>query len=142
MDKPTLRQSRIQLNQHSFNSRTRRMALLLKTTSYMALLLCIWIWVVLLTTGDLTIGGVPAPIIVSFLQDEVARDAYFQGDGKKLHARLEEMGVEEKIKAYYRRQIPDETQLDQHIHQILYDRTGYVGDAYRVNSQGILVLKN
>ena len=104
------------------------------------LLLCAWIWVVLLTKGYLAIGGVPTPIIMSFLQDETARNAYFQGDGKKFHARLQEMGIEDKIKAYYRPQIPDEAKLDQYTHQILYDRTGYLGENYRVN-QGILVLK-
>ncbi|NER25996.1 MAG: hypothetical protein F6J96_35965, partial [Symploca sp. SIO1C2] len=46
-----------------------------------------------------------------------------------------------RIKAFYRPRIQDETQLDQHIHQILYDRVGYVGDAYQVNSEGVLVLK-
>ena len=94
----------------------------------------------LLTKGYLAIGGVPTPIIMSFLQDETARNAYFQGDGKKFHARLQEMGIEDKIKAYYRPQIPNEAKLDQYTHQILYDRTGYLGENYRVN-QGILVLK-
>jgi hypothetical protein len=82
-----------------------------------------------------------APIIVSFIQDETARSAYFKGDSKKLHDRLQDMGVEEQIKAFYRPQIGDEVQLDQYIHQLLYNRTGHVGDAYKVNSQGILVLK-
>ena len=94
-----------------------------------------------LTKGDLIIGGVPVSIVMSFLQDETARNAYFQGDSKKLRDRLQEMGVEEKIKAFYRRQIPDEAKLDQHIHQLLYERTGYVGDGYWVNPQGILILK-
>jgi hypothetical protein len=51
------------------------------------------------------------------------------------------MGIEEKMKDYYRPQISDEGVLDQHIHQILYDRTGYVGEAYQVNG-GVLVLKD
>jgi hypothetical protein len=51
------------------------------------------------------------------------------------------MGVEEKIKSFYRPKIRDEAKLDQYIHQILYDRTGYVGEAYQVNSEGVLVLK-
>ena len=110
---------------------------------YLSLLLCIWLWVVpsLVTKGDLAFGGVPMSIVISFLQDETARDAYFQGDKQKLHARLEDMGIEERIKAFYRPQISDEVNLDQYIHQIFYDRTGYVGKAYRVNSQGVLVLK-
>jgi len=105
------------------------------------LLLCGWIWFVLLTEGQFTIGGVPVPIIRSFFQDETARNAYFAGDNKKLHARLQAMGVEDKIKSFYRPKIRDEAKLDQYIHQILYDRTGYVGEAYQVNSEGVLVLK-
>ena len=46
------------------------------------------------------------------------------------------------MKNFYRPQIPDEAKLDQHIHQILYERTGYVGEQYRVNAQGFLVLKD
>lgn len=80
-------------------------------------------------------------IIREFLADEKARDAYFAGNKKALHDRLEQMGIEEDIKAYYRPQIPDEAKLDQHIHQILYERTGYVGRSYKVNSQGVLILK-
>lgn len=63
------------------------------------------------------------------------------GDNKQLHSRLEILGIEEEIKDYYRPQITDEVQLDQYIHQLLYDRTGYVGYNYRVNSQGILILR-
>ena len=107
----------------------------------LSVILLISIWGVLFTGGYVTLGGVPAPIIMKFLGDETAREAYFQGDRKKLHNRLNDMGVEEDIKAYYRPQIPDEAQLDQYIHQLFYERTGYVGDGYRVNSQGILVLK-
>lgn len=121
--------------------RSRKAFRLGETIIYLCLLLNVWIGVVLLTKGYLTIGGVPIPIITSFLQDETARTAYFQGDNNKLHARLQEMGIEEKIKAFYRLKIPDEAKLDQHIHQIMYDRTGYVGEAYQVNSQGVLVLK-
>jgi hypothetical protein len=92
-------------------------------------------------SGNLVIGGVPSSIILQFLQDEVARNAYFSGDATKLHDRMDEMGIEEQIKAYYRPQIPNEDQLDRYIHQILYDRTGYVGVAYRVGGNGRLVPK-
>ncbi|MGQ4648009.1 hypothetical protein [Lyngbya aestuarii] len=96
----------------------------------------------LISKGEnLTIGGVPVFIVLDFLQDETARTAYFEGDAKKLHNRLEKMGVEEEIKDFYRPEIPDEVELDQYIHQLLYERTGYVGEAYQVNSKGILVLK-
>jgi len=78
---------------------------------------------------------------MQFLQDDVARSAYFSGNNVALHDRLGEMGIEEAMKDYYRPQIPDEVVLDQHIHQILYDRTDYVGEAYQVNGQGVLVLK-
>ncbi len=97
--------------------------------------------VVLFASEYLTIGGVPVPIILSFVADETARDAYFQKDSQKLHDRLQGMEIEERVKAFYRPKIRNEAQLDQHIHQILYDRTGHVGDAYQVNAQGVLTLK-
>jgi len=125
----------------SYGSAPRKASLLASTLIYLSLLVCGWIWFVLLTEGQFTIGGVPVPIIRSFFQDETARNAYFAGDNKKLHARLQAMGVEEKIKSFYRPKIRDEAKLDQYIHQILYDRTGYVGEAYQVNSEGVLVLK-
>ncbi|NJK30462.1 MAG: hypothetical protein HC851_07715 [Acaryochloris sp. RU_4_1] len=91
---------------------------------------------------SLTVRGVPISIILTFLQDEPARQAYWSGDKQALHARLQELKIEEEIKAFYRPQIPDEIQLDQHIHQIFYDTTGYVGKAYWVNSQDILTLRD
>lgn len=94
----------------------------------------------LLASRHLAIGGVPIPIITKFLNDETARDAYFRGDSRKLHERLQAMGVEAQIKAFYQPQFHNEVELDQNIHQILYDRTGYVGKAYQVN-EGILTLK-
>ncbi len=100
-----------------------------------------WIWAVMLTKGYLDIGGVPSPIIISFLQNETARIAYFDGDNAKLHAQIQSMDLAEKLKPYYRSQFEDEAELDLHTHQILYDRTGYIGKAYEVNSQGILGLK-
>ena len=118
----------------------RKASILVATIICANLLLCAWIWVVLLTKGYLAIGGIPTPIIVSFLQDEKARNAYFQGDKTKFYARLQDLYIEDKMKAYYRPQIPNEAKLDQYTHQILYDRTGYVGESYRVN-QGILVLQ-
>lgn len=99
------------------------------------------IGLVLITNERATIGGVPTSIIMDFLGDGTARRAYFQGDSQKLHDRLEAMGVEERIKAFYRPQIQDEVKLDQYIHQLLYNRTGYVGEAYHVNSQGNLILR-
>lgn len=89
---------------------------------------------------SLTLQGVPVSIILTFLQDQQARDAYFANNKQGLHTRLQELNIEEEIKAFYRPQIPDEVQLDQHIHQIFYETTGYVGKAYRVSSDGRLVL--
>lgn len=100
-----------------------------------------WIWTVMLTKGYVAIGGVPSPIIVRFFQNETARKAYFDGDSKKLYAQVQSMDLAEKLKSYYRPQIADEAKLDLYSHQILYDRTGYIGKNYKVNSQGILVLK-
>lgn len=98
-------------------------------------------WGMLFLGGAVTLGGVPASIVGKFLQDPRAVNAFLTGDRVKLHQRLENMGIEEEIKAYYRPQIPDEAKLDLHIHQLLYDRTGYVGNNYLVTPQGNLVLK-
>lgn len=141
MIRPVFQLKTLLPSQHSLNSpASPQPSLKVTTLIFVSFLVCVWIGVILLTNG-LTIGGVPTPIIVSFIQDETARSAYFKGDSRKLHDRLQDMGVEEKIKAFYRPQIGDEVQLDQYIHQLLYNRTGHVGDAYKVNSQGILVLK-
>lgn len=91
--------------------------------------------------SQLTYKGVPLSIIVQFVQDPIAREAYFAGNKQRLHNRLDEMGVEDQIKDFYRSRIPDEKELDQYIHQLLYENTGYVGEAYRLDSQGKLVLK-
>ena len=136
MDKPGFQSRRIP-SRRGFTYRSSQAFVLVAT---ICLLLCAWVGVELLTKGDFAIAGVPTSVIISFLQDETARDAYFQGDMKKLHARLQSMGTEEKVKAFYRSQIRNEAKLDQHIHQILYERTGYVGNAYQLN-QGVLVLK-
>ena len=141
MSRPVFQLKTLLPSQHSLNSpASRQPSLKVATLIFVSFLVCVWIGVILLTNG-LTIGGAPTPIIVSFIQDETARSAYFKGDSKKLHDRLQDMGVEEQIKAFYRPQIGDEVQLDQYIHQLLYNRTGHVGDAYKVNSQRILVLK-
>lgn len=112
------------------------------TGIYFSILLSIFLGAVLLSSGRMTVGGVPLSIVMSFLSDEAARNAYLAGEPAALHDRLEVMGIEEQIKEYYRPQISDEEKLDQYIHQILYERTGYVGAQYEVNSQGVLVLKN
>ncbi|MBW4486701.1 MAG: hypothetical protein KME12_02805 [Trichocoleus desertorum ATA4-8-CV12] len=104
-------------------------------------LLSLGLWVVLVVGEYVTVGGVPFSVIVSFLQDDTARTAYFEGNSTGVHDRLSEMGIEDQMKGFYRSRISDEVKLDQHIHQVLYERTGYVGTAYRVNVQGTLVLR-
>ncbi len=86
----------------------------------------------------LTLGGVPIAVIQRFLFDQQALNAYFNGDSRELHNRLSAMGVEEEVKSYYRSQITNETELDQHIHQIMFERTGYVGEAYVIDKEGNL----
>jgi hypothetical protein len=92
-----------------------------------------------LASPILTYKGVPLNILLKFVADSTARKAYFSHDKETLHARLQEMGVEESIKAYYRPKIQNEQQLDRYIHQLMYNSTGYVGKAYTVNAQGTLV---
>lgn len=138
MGKPGFQSRRIP-SRYASAHRSAKTWMVVAVTICLSLPLSAW-WVVLLTDEHFTIGGVPTSIVINFLQDETARNAYFQGDSNKLHARLQSMGVEERVKAFYRPQIRDEVKLDQHIHQILYERTGYVGEAYQVN-QGVLVLK-
>lgn len=111
------------------------------TNIYFLITSTILVGLVAFVNSNTPIGGVPIPIIIEFLKDESARNALFSGNSTRLHDRLKEMGIKEEIKAYYRPQIHDEAKLDQHIHQIFYERTGYVGKSYLVNSQGILVPK-
>jgi hypothetical protein len=88
-----------------------------------------------------TVQGVPVAVVLQFLSDDTARNAYFAGDKQELHDRLDHMGIEEKVKAFYRPQIQDESKLDQYIHQLLYNSTGYVGIAYTVDNKGVLAPK-
>lgn len=96
----------------------------------------------LLYSNHLTIGGIPSSIIQKFLTDSEAVDAYFAGDGKKVHDRLKALQIEKDIKDFYRRKISDEVELDRYIHQLLYDRTHYVGLDYQLNADQKLVLKD
>ncbi len=95
----------------------------------------------LLSSGIITIGGIPGSMIWEFLQDPIAVQAFTSGERKKLHNRLEELGFEEEIKDFYRPRIRDEAELDRYIHQLMYYWSGYVGANYQVNSQGELELK-
>ena len=95
-------------------------------------------WAGLFITEKVTLGGVPYRIVETFWNDKTARDAYFSGDSQALHDRLSALGVEEAIKTYYRDQFNNEHELDRYIHQIMFNRTGYVGEAYQVDSNGQL----
>ena len=95
-------------------------------------------WLSLFVTEQVTLGGVPYRIVETFWNDDAARTAYFSGDAQALHDRLSALGVEEDIKAFYRDQFSNEDELDRYIHQVMFDRTGYVGEAYKVNNQGQL----
>lgn len=90
----------------------------------------------------LTYRGVPLTILWQFIQDPQARDAYFTEDKQALHDRLKDLGVETAMQDFYRPKFPnDEQGLDQHIHQLLYDNTGYVGEGYRLTAEGTLTPK-
>jgi hypothetical protein len=99
-------------------------------------LVVIGLW---LASPVLTYKGVPLNILFKFVADSTARKAYFSHNRQVLHDRLQALKVEEQIKDYYRPQIQNEQELDQYIHQLMYDNTGYVGKAYKVNAQGLLV---
>ena len=98
-------------------------------------------WVILFTTEVITLGGVPYSVLMKVWQDPTARSALLSGDETELHDLMGALGIEYDIKKYYRDRIEDPVKLDQHIHQILFDRTGYVGEAYTVKGR-TLVLKD
>lgn len=98
-------------------------------------------WVVLLTTGAITLGGVPYSVLLKVWQNPTARAALLGGEAAELHDLMNTLGIEYEIKEYYRNRIQDPVELDQHIHQILFDRTGYVGTNYTVKGR-TLVLKD
>ena len=101
----------------------------------------IGIWVLLFTAGVVTLGGVPYQVLMKVWQDETARSALLSGEGTALHNQMSDLGIEREIKDHYRTRIQDPVELDRHIHQILFDRTGYVGENYVVNG-GKLILKD
>ena len=98
-------------------------------------------WVILFTTEVITLGGVPYSVLMKVWQDPTARAALLGSDETELHDLMGTLGIEYDIKEYYRDRIQDPVKLDQHIHQILFDRTGYVGEAYTVRGR-TLVLKD
>ena len=102
----------------------------------------LFIAIYLFLSGNLVLGGVPSSIIMKFLQDSVAVDAYFSRDGRLVHDRLQKLNVEKEIKDHYRDQISDPIELDRYVHQILYERTGYIGVDYQLSASGNLKLKD
>jgi|GEM_PF-1513619 len=101
----------------------------------------IFSWGILFFSGVVTLGGLPSSVVVKFMTDPPALTAFFAGNNKGLHARLEKIGIEEDIKEYYRPQIPDEIELDRYIHQLFYNLSGYVGYNYNLDENRKLVLK-
>ena len=104
-------------------------------------LMAVGTWVVLFTTGVVTLGGVPYTILLKVWQNPAARSALLGGEETELHNLMGSLGIEYDIKEYYRDRIQDPVKLDQQIHQILFDRTGYVGENYTVRGR-TLVLKD
>lgn len=96
------------------------------------------VWGSLFVREKITLGGVPYRVVQQFWNDQQARDAYFGGDRQALHDRLADLEVEESIKSYYSSRFNNEDELDLFIHQVMFDRTGYVGEAYQVNNYGEL----
>ncbi|MEL6813794.1 MAG: hypothetical protein AAFP03_03150 [Cyanobacteria bacterium J06598_3] len=92
----------------------------------------------LFVNEKITLGGVPYRVVQQFWNDRQARDAYFGGDRQALHDRLADLEIEESIKRYYSSRFDSEDELDLYIHQVMFDRTGYVGEAYQVNNYGEL----
>lgn len=89
-------------------------------------------WVTLFTTEVITLGGVPYSVLMKVWQNPATRAALLRRDSVALHDLMDNMGIEYEIKKYYSKRIKDPVELDQHIHQILYDRTRYVGENYVV----------
>ena len=98
-------------------------------------------WIILFATDTITLGGVPYSVLMKVWQDPAARSALLGGDATELHDLMGSLGIEYDIKNYYRSRIDDPVELDQHIHQILFDRTGYIGENYTVRGR-TLVLKD
>jgi hypothetical protein len=108
---------------------------------YLSVVAAFGIIIILFFSGRLVVAGVPSSIILRFLEDEEARRAYFSGDVELVQERIVQLNVTRQLKEFYRPHFSDEAKLDLHVHQILYDRTRYVGDGYEVNARGRLAPK-
>ncbi|MEL6779843.1 MAG: hypothetical protein AAFO06_21610 [Cyanobacteria bacterium J06597_16] len=112
-------------------------------SAFMGLSMAGSVWGALFASEQTTLGGVPYTAVSRFVKDKPARDAYFAGDSQALHDRLVELEVEPLVKEYYRDRFTDgrfadENALELHIHQVMYDRSGYLGEAYQVDNYGTL----
>jgi hypothetical protein len=136
-----MKKQKLDLTQHLQNVKKRKIKRLIFTPSLFLLIATpIIIWGVLFVKNEVTIGGVPASVIGKFLGDPTAIEAFVWGDASGLHARLQDLGVEQEIKSYHRPRMRNELELDRYIHQVLYNWTGYIGENYTRNHQGTLVL--
>lgn len=98
-------------------------------------------WVALFTADMVTLRGIPYSVLNKVLRDKDSRAALLARNSKALHDRMNMIGVEYDIKRYYSDRIEDPVELDQHIHQVFYNLTGYVGENYVV-VRGKLVPKS
>lgn len=98
-------------------------------------------WLALFMTGMVTLGGVPFSVVSRVLATPDTRRALFTFRATHLHDLMNDMGIEEEIKVYHSKHIEDPVELDQHIHQILYNWTRYVGANYVVGPRGKLIPK-
>lgn len=98
-------------------------------------------WFALFLSGVVTLGGVPFSVIGRVLANPATRSALFTFRAATLHDLMDNMGIEEEIKLYHSKHIQDPVELDQHIHQILYNWTRYVGENYVVGPRGKLIPK-
>lgn len=89
-------------------------------------------WGALFVTEVVTLGGVPYSVIMKVWKTPATRAALLRRDSYALHDLMDNMGIEYEIKKYHSKHIKDPVELDQHIHQILYNWTRYVGENYVV----------
>ncbi|NCJ08358.1 hypothetical protein GS597_17965 [Synechococcales cyanobacterium C] len=106
--------------------------------AFFALAIAVLVAGMFLVAPNLTLWRIPLPIVAKFALSPPAVKAFLKHDSQALHFYLQTLGIEEDIKAYYRPQIQDEQVLDQYIHQVFYELSGYVGRAYTVNAKGVL----
>lgn len=107
-----------------------------------ALVAAVSVGTALFLTDAITWRGIPYSVLAKVWADPGAKAALASGDPVEMHRQLSALGIEYDIKQYYRARISDPVELDQHIHQIFYDWSGYIGENYTVDGRGKLVLKD